>query len=140
MDTKNLESEEEFNTNGAPKEPESVEDIDPRKWLTADDSAIVGRVKTRAGYLKVAALTEAETDHIRKGSEKWINPGKQSLGKRVDLKTLRLLTACESINKAHLGVPGYIPIMPTELDKKLAGEITSIVNQITKLSGYTEEE
>lgn len=116
------------------------EDIDPRSWLQSEDSEIIGYVNTRAGKLKIAALTEAETDRIRKGSEKPINPGKPNSGKRVDLKLLRLLTATESINKANKGRPGYVPVMWSELDRKLSGEITSIVNEISKLSGYSEEE
>jgi hypothetical protein len=120
--------------------PPPIEDIDPRDWLTSDDSAVIGYVNTRAGRLKIAALTESETDMIRKGSEKLINPGKPNSGKRIDLKKLRVLTASQSINKANKDRPGYIPLMPDDLEKKLAGEITAIVNAISKLSGYGEEE
>lgn len=138
MDTK-VEVNDDLNTNGA-NEPTPVQDIDPRTWLQSQDELIIGRVKTRAGFIKIAALTEAETDKVRKAAERPINPGKPQLGNKIDLKRLRTNTACESINKANAGVPGYQPIVPNELERKLSGEITSIVNQISKLSGYTEEE
>jgi hypothetical protein len=120
---------------GAP-EKVAIEDIDPRHWLESDDGAVTGFVNTRAGRLKIAALTEAETDQVRRGSEKPINPGNPKSGKRIDLKKLRTLTVCVSLNKAHPGSN----IMPDELEKKLSGEITMIVNEISKLSGYSEEE
>jgi len=134
-----VEDSEEISGNGV-AEVAVVEDIDPRQWLTSDDSAVIGYVNTRAGRLRIAALTESETDRVRKGAEKPINPGKPSMGKRVDLKLLRTLTACESLNKAYRGRPGFQPMMPSELESKLAGEITAIVNEIAKLSGYSEEE
>lgn len=150
METKVHEIEEEPirglgsgpNSNGPANRPEVVEvpDIDPRQWLQSDDSAIVGYVNTRAGRLKIAALTEVESDQIRKGSEKPLFPGKNNSAKRIDLKTLRLLTATYSLNKAYKDTPGFQPLLPNELEKKLAGEVTSIVNAISKLSGYTEEE
>lgn len=127
-------------SNPAVEEVPTVQDIDPRQWLTSDDSAVVGYVTTRAGRLKIAALTESETDRVRKGAEKPINPAKPHLGKRVDLKLLRTLTACASLNKAYAGTQGFIAMMPSELEAKLAGEITAIVNEIAKLSGYSEEE
>lgn len=134
-----VEDQEEVSSNGV-ADVVPVEDIDPRQWLTSDDSAVIGYVNTRAGRLKIAALTEAETDKVRKGAEKPINPGKPNQGKRVDLKLLRTLTACASLNKAYAGRPNFIPMMPNELEAKLAGEITAIVNEIAKLSGYTEDE
>lgn len=136
MVNKIVDEEEEEVTNQAVEQ----EDIDPGTWLSSEDSEVIGYVTTRAGRLKIAALTEAETDRIRKGSERPINPGKANSGKRVDLKMLRLLTATESINKANKNRPGFTPIMWSQLDKKLSGEITSIVNEISKLSGYSEEE
>lgn len=133
-----VEDSEEIQSSGV--EVAQVEDIDPRQWLTSDDSAVIGYVNTRAGRLRIAALTEAETDRVRKGAEKPINPGKPNMGKKVDLKLLRTLTACASLNKAYAGRANYQPMMPSELEAKLAGEITAIVNEIAKLSGYSEDE
>lgn len=129
------ESVVETTANGAPL-AKVIEDIDPRQWLTSDDSSVIGYVNTRAGRLKIAALTEAESDLVRKGSEKPTNPGKPNSSRKINMKLLRTLTVCMSLNKAYPGSN----ITPAELEIKLAGEITSIVSEIGKLSGYTEEE
>lgn len=130
-----------LNNNNATPIPEDVQDIDPRQWLSHDDNLVVDYVVTRAGRLKVAALTENENDNVRKLSEKLRNPGRPQLGKDVNLKLLRLWTVAYSLNKAY----GYFNT-PSELtadliakNNKLAGEITTIVSKITEISGYKEE-
>ena len=141
-DLKSLEeiSEEEpirVTSSGRVLPPPPV-DINPREWLDSDDSAIIGYVQTRIGRLKIAALTEEESDTIRKGSERPINPGKTNSGKKIDLKRLRVLTVAASLNKAYKDQG--IVISPDEVQRKLTGEVTSIVQKISELSGYKEEE
>lgn len=122
--------------------PEDIEDIDPNQWLSHDDNLVVDYVVTRAGRLKVAALTENENDSVRKLSEKHRNPGKPQMGKEVNLKQLRLWTVAYSLNKAYnyWQTPNELTADLIARNNKLAGEITSIVSKITEISGYKEEE
>lgn len=121
--------------------PEDVEDIDPRQWLQHDDALVVDYVFTRAGRLKVAALSENEQDAVRKQAEKYRNPGRPQMGKDINLKALRLWTVAFSLNKAY-GYTGTSNELTADLisrNNKLSGEITTIVNKITEISGYKEE-
>jgi hypothetical protein len=121
--------------------PEDAVDIDPRQWLQHEDNLVVDYVLTRAGRLKIAALTESENDNVRKAAEKPRNPGKPQLGKEINLKLLRLWTIAFSLNKAYgyWGTPNELTADAIIKNNKLAGEITTIVTKITEISGYKEE-
>jgi hypothetical protein len=121
--------------------PDDVEDIDPRQWLQHDDSLVIDYVVTRAGRLKVAALDETEQDAVRKQAEKLRNPGRPQLGKDINLKLLRLWTVAFSLNKAYSywGTPNELTANMISGNKKLSGEITTIVQRISEISGYKED-
>jgi hypothetical protein len=119
----------------------SVEaDIDPRQWLTHDTSVVTTSVKTMAGRLKIAALDEKETEAARKFAEKPHNPGRPNGPKDINLTKLRCATVAISLNKAYGWTNTPQQINPDEVQKKLSGEITTIVAAISKLSGYEEDE
>lgn len=126
---------------GAPDIPEDVEDIDPHQWLQHDDSLVIGYVVTRAGRLKIAALDETEQDQVRKLAERDRRPGKPQMGKDINLKLLRLWTVAYSLNKAYgwRGTTNEISAEQISRNSKLSGEITTIVQQISELSGYRED-
>lgn len=114
------------------------QDIDPAQWLTASATIPVGYVNTKAGRLKIAALTEKESDAIRRASQSPV-PGKPQQ-RQLNLKKLRLATVAASVNKAY----GYTPadprfIQPEQMEVALSGEITTIVSEISKLSGFVED-
>jgi hypothetical protein len=115
------------------------QDIDPAQWLEASTGLVTDYVVTRKGRLKIAALTETESDVIRKASES-INPSNPHGPKKLNIKKMRLGTVAASINKAH----GYTPadprfMTPEKLQGALTGEITMIVNKITEIGGFKED-
>jgi hypothetical protein len=129
-----------------PETPEEIavaaepQDIDPGEWLTASEQVITGYVDTIAGRLKIAALTEEESEKIRKSAES-INPANPRGPRIMSLMKMRLATVAASLNKAY----GYAPSDPryltaAKMPKTLAGEVTMIVKKITELGGYTEEQ
>ena len=115
------------------------QDIDPGQWLTASKEVATEFVIVKAGRLKIAALTERESDVLRKSAEK-INPANPRGPKLLDLKKMRQLTVCASINKAY-GYNNSDPryLRPDLLDEALTGELTTLVQRITALSGYVED-
>lgn len=126
-----------------PESPESnqapvIQDIDPATWLSASSGVITGFVDTKAGRLRIAALTEKEADTVRKLAE---SPDPRNPRQRqLNLMKLRLLTVASSVNKAYgysIASPGYM--VPEKMYGTLSGEITMIVAEITKLSGFTED-
>ncbi len=121
--------------------PDDVEDIDPGQWLRHDDSLVVDYVVTRAGRLKIAALDEDDQDNIRRQAEKLRNPGRPQMGKDIKLKLLRLWTVAFSLNKAYnyWGTPNELSADIIGKNKKLSGEITTIVARISEISGYKED-
>lgn len=121
--------------------PDDAEDIDPQQWLDHDDSLVIDYVVTRAGRLKIAALDESENDAVRKQAERLRNPGKPQLGRDINLKLLRLWTVAFSLNKAYgyWNTPKELSADMIAKNKKLSGEITTIVAKISEISGYKEE-
>jgi hypothetical protein len=115
------------------------QDIDPGQWLTATSGLVTGFVQTRAGRLKIAALTEKEADMIRKSSESMV-PGNPRQ-RQTSIKKLRLSTVAASVNKAYgyvVGNPSFLT--PDKLESALSGELTMIIAEISKLSGFAEED
>lgn len=139
----NYTPEEVFKTLGSsPREAivaanEEIADIDPRQWLTHDDSLRTTTVVLNAGRIKIAGLTEKEGDRIRKASETPV-PGNPKQ-KQSSLKKLRVLTVALSLNKAYGWVNTPNQITPDQVEEKLMGEITTLVNEISKISGYSED-
>ena len=119
--------------------PVVEEDIDPRQWLTHDTSTVTTTVQTMAGRLKIAALDEKETEAARKFAEKPSNPGRPNGPKDINLTKLRCATVALSLNKAYGYTNTPNQIQPDEIQRKLSGEITTIVEAISKLSGYQED-
>ena len=116
---------------------EDVADIDPLQWLTHDDNLRTAYVVVGAGRLKIAALTEKEGDRIRKLSE---GPDPRNPKQRQSsLKKLRVLTVVWSLNKAAGWINTPQAITPEQVEEKLMGEITTLVSEISKLSGYSED-
>jgi hypothetical protein len=124
-----------------PEVPSDIQDIDPGQWLQHDDSFVTDTVVTRAGRLVLAALDEMEQEKCRKLSEKYRQPGRPQAGKELGLKALRLWTVAFSLNKAYKlwGTPQELTADQIEKNKKLAGEITMMVNKISEISGYKED-
>src|SRR5712664_4222247 len=95
-----------------PETPEEVvtpkivepQDIDPGQWLNASSGTLTDFVDTKAGRLKIAALTEKEADTIRKQAET-IDP-RNPRQRQISTKKLRLSTVAASVNKAYGYAPG----------------------------------
>jgi hypothetical protein len=117
------------------------EDIDPGQWLQKTTSGVItGYVTTKAGRLKIAAMDETETDAIRRAAES-IDPSNPRGPRKLNIRKLRLGTVAASMNKAY-GYTAADPrfLTPDKLVKALSGEVTMIVNEITKLGGFVEDD
>jgi hypothetical protein len=122
---------------------ESMEDIDPETWLASeyDPEDLTSYVELRAGRVKVAAITEAEQDGIRRRSLVPRDPKRPRGERELNMKLIRYWTICVSMNKAY----GYPPGDPRELtprkieqSARLSGEITKISDEVFRISGYDE--
>lgn len=115
------------------------QDIEPGQWLAASKEVPTETVEVKGGRIKLAALTEKESDQLRRLAER-INPSNPRGPKLMDLKKMRIVTACASINKAY----GYTPsdprfLRPEQLEEALTGELTMINKKIAEISGYKED-
>lgn len=111
--------------------PGEAQDIDPSDWLGKEDGESIGYVEVEGSRLKIAALTEAETQRLIKLSRR-PDPQRPGDPPRLDSSQLRLQTICASLNKAN---PDKPQITPNQLMGKKTGILTTIQEAIMNLSG-----
>jgi len=115
--------------------PGEAKDIDPADWLGVEDGQMFGTVEVEGVRLKIAALTEAETQRLMKLSRR-PDPAHPGDPPRLDPGHLRLLTIVTSLNKAN---PDKAQITPNQLSNKKTGVLTTLQEAIMQLSGMDTE-
>lgn len=113
-----------------------VRDIDPAEWLATQDGEMVGFVEVEGVRLKIAALTEGETQSLMKRSRR-PDPQRPGDPPKLDSMSFRLGMIVESLNKAN---PDKPPITANLLAGKKTGVLTQIQDAIMTLSGYNKEQ
>jgi hypothetical protein len=114
---------------GLPPEGSEVRLVDPNEWLTQPQE-MERTVPLDGIKLKIAALTEAETQVLMKQNTR-PNPAKPQDPPRLDTPRFRLAVIAFSLNKAGANPP----ILPSQLESRKTGSLTQLQNEIMDLSG-----
>lgn len=125
-----------------PDVPEDAEDIDPEQWLAHDDENVYDYVETRAGRLKIAALSEKELRIIRRSIQRPQRAGSNSQANReADLERLRASIVAYSLNKAYEWFGTDKELTPKRIveSNKLSGEVSILLIKIQEISGFKAE-
>lgn len=119
----------------------TVEDIDPAEWLATEDDVVTDtvtlRINGKTSRLKIAALTEGESNRILEAAKRK-RPGEKA---KVDFETAKLMTIGFSIYKAAGDADPMLKGVQSVqgLRKKLVGQMTEIYKQISELSGVVRD-
>lgn len=129
--------------NGGEEVEDEGEVVDPALWLAGDfdrpeDS--IGYFKMRSGQrLKLAGVTGAEDAQIRQMSSRPNPKDPKSGSRRLDIRKYSNNLVAASINKAQCGrIVG--PISGDSLGSRPTGEITMVMKEVMRLSGFEEQE
>lgn len=110
--------------------PADVVDVDPSRWLE-QPTDMLGTVEVDGVRLKIAALTEEETQRYLKMNRK-PDPRNPTAPPQLDPMAFRLAIIAASLNKAN---PSAVAIMPNQLITRKTGSLTKIQDAIMALSG-----
>jgi hypothetical protein len=119
-----------------------LRDIDPQEWLAPVEVPVVGyfAVERLKGRVKIAALTDKETNNIMRASRRPDAKGRT----KVNAQMSKLLCVAYSINKANGKLtdqgqfaPGAV--LPQQLENVLGGEVVECYKAISRLSGFKED-
>lgn len=122
-------------------EPEEMEpginDVSLDAWLADDaDTKKVGKVRVSSGYLTVAAIMEDELELLQKACER-PDPRRGRGAVKFDSTQFKRLLAAKGLAKANGG--GNEGAILAALIRKPAGDVTTIAEAVTKVSGFSEQ-